>query len=506
MPPCAAEPLRKARLHGAPVQRRALDAARLWHAHLHGRGGRDTCGRLQPAGGYCSQWHPRCHRPAGAKERREVLALARLHPKKGLDRLVDAWAQVEREETSRGWWLTLARPRRGGPPGHASPHRRRGVAWSACASPAPLYGAEKADRLARAAVFALPLPQREFRNGRGRGAGGRHTRDREAGGTPWSGLEAERCGWWVPGTRDALAWGAPGGACAAARGQGSDGRARPPLDGARFRLAHAGRSTCGGLRVGPRRSAGHATARSARSRGRRAHGLRGAPGKGPGVCRSTAARRSRPRPPSGGGPAFRLRLAAAVQLETSAVRAAPGGGGRAAGLRRAPRCGARMCAGRRGSSIAAHCWSWGRAHLSTEAVECLNVSTVRLDAGALVFGRGAVLCTASHAGGRTGLSQFTAGTDQPSARAAWCVQAAAFRCRAGVRNGRGRGVLGRARRPPFRVLALAWTVHGGIPALDRCGPRLAMSHPASVTGTDVGAMTRGCVLQDPWPFGRAGGV
>ena len=194
--------LRK-RAFTALVQRRALDAARLWHATCMAEAAEiRAAGFNQPVAIVPNgiALPPPCRR----KERREVLALARLHPKKGLDRLVDAWAQVEREETSRGWWLTLAGPDEAGTRARlAAQAARRGLERVRITG--PLYGAEKADRLARAAVFALPSLNENFGMAAAEAlAAG--TPVIASRGTPWSGLEAERCGWWVPGTRDALAW------------------------------------------------------------------------------------------------------------------------------------------------------------------------------------------------------------------------------------------------------------------------------------------------------------
>jgi glycosyltransferase involved in cell wall biosynthesis len=193
--------LRK-RAFAALVQRRALGAARLWHATCMAEAAEiRAAGFTQPVAvvpnGIALP-------PARARrERREVLALARLHPKKGLDRLVDAWAQVEREETSRGWWLTLAGPDEAGTRARLAAQAAR-LGLGRVRFTGPLYGAEKSARLARAAVFALPSLNENFGMAAAEAlAAG--TPVIASRGTPWSGLEAERCGWWVPGSRDALA-------------------------------------------------------------------------------------------------------------------------------------------------------------------------------------------------------------------------------------------------------------------------------------------------------------
>lgn len=113
----------------------------------------------------------------------------------------------------------------------------------------------------------------------------------------------------------------------------------------------------------------------------------------------------------------------------------------------------------------------GPGALIAEAVECLNVATVRLDEGALVS-RGAVLCTASHAVDDPAFP-LTAAPITLGPRAWVCSGAFVG---PGVRLGEG-AVLG-ARGAAFRDLA-GWTVHGGNPALPL---RRRARHAAQVAG------------------------
>ena len=91
-------------------------------------------------------------------ERRVVLYLGRVHPKKGLVPLVEAWASMVRDhrrETS-GWVLIIAGP---GQQGFDAELRGRAKALGMAAHivlPGAMYGSEKAAILAAADAFVLP--------------------------------------------------------------------------------------------------------------------------------------------------------------------------------------------------------------------------------------------------------------------------------------------------------------------------------------------------------------
>lgn len=92
-----------------------------------------------------------------ARGRRIVLFLGRVHPKKGLPHLIDAWAQVKRDRRALDdWMLVIAGPDQRG---HAAEVTRR-VAERGLGDDiqviGPLYGELKESALAAAAAFILP--------------------------------------------------------------------------------------------------------------------------------------------------------------------------------------------------------------------------------------------------------------------------------------------------------------------------------------------------------------
>jgi glycosyltransferase involved in cell wall biosynthesis len=128
-----------------------------------------------------------------APSQRRVLSLGRLHPIKGLDRLLEAWARLA--PAHPGWSLVLAGP------GEARHERalREQVARAAIPRVSfvgPAYGEAKSALYASADLFVLPSLSENF---------GMVVAEALAHGvpvlasqgTPWARLEAERCGWWV---------------------------------------------------------------------------------------------------------------------------------------------------------------------------------------------------------------------------------------------------------------------------------------------------------------------
>jgi glycosyltransferase involved in cell wall biosynthesis len=124
---------------------------------------------------------------------RVVLSLGRIHPKKGLGRLVHAWSKVEAGYP--GWRLKIA-----GPPelGHDNELRALAVSLglTRISIEGPIYGEARTAAYQDADVFALPTLNENF---------GLTVAEALAAGTPvistkgapWRGLEAEGCGWWV---------------------------------------------------------------------------------------------------------------------------------------------------------------------------------------------------------------------------------------------------------------------------------------------------------------------
>jgi glycosyltransferase involved in cell wall biosynthesis len=140
-------------------------------------------------------------RGSGDDRERIVLSLGRIHPKKGLDRLLHAWARLEPVHPS--WRLRIV-----GPSEDRYADALRALALSLGLARAsvegPLYAGAKQAAYAAADLFVLPSLNENF--------GLTVAEALSAGipvvaskGTPWSGLDAERCGWWVEDSTDALA-------------------------------------------------------------------------------------------------------------------------------------------------------------------------------------------------------------------------------------------------------------------------------------------------------------
>ena len=123
---------------------------------------------------------------------RVVLSLGRLHPKKGLDRLLHAWAKVE--SSHPGWRLRIV-----GPPHAAHDDELRspqGFALSCVSVEGPLYGDAKAEAYRGADLFVLPTLNENFGQTVAEALVA-EIRTISTKGAPWSGLEAEGCGWWI---------------------------------------------------------------------------------------------------------------------------------------------------------------------------------------------------------------------------------------------------------------------------------------------------------------------
>lgn len=139
-------------------------------------------------------------RECAARER-IVLSLGRLHPKKGLETLLQAWAKVE--PVFRAWRLSLIGP---GDERYIGELRAlsRTLGLGRVSFGRPVYGAAKWDAYRAADVFVLPSLNENF--------GLTVAEALAAGtpviatmGTPWRRVEREGCGWWVEPAPAALA-------------------------------------------------------------------------------------------------------------------------------------------------------------------------------------------------------------------------------------------------------------------------------------------------------------
>lgn len=124
---------------------------------------------------------------------RAILFLGRLHPKKGLDRLIEAWAALAAERP--GWHLRVVGPDEAGHRAEIVAHIAR-LGAPRVTFDGPLYGAERDAALAEADLFVLPTRSENFglTVAEALGAG---TPAIVTKGAPWFGLEAHRCGWWI---------------------------------------------------------------------------------------------------------------------------------------------------------------------------------------------------------------------------------------------------------------------------------------------------------------------
>lgn len=124
---------------------------------------------------------------------RTVLSLGRIHPKKGLDVLLRAWARVE--STHPDWRLRIVGPSENGY-GSALKVLANSLELTHVSIEDALYGADKARAYRDAELFVLPTLNDNFALTVAESLAARvpviATR-----GAPWKGLVDEGCGWWI---------------------------------------------------------------------------------------------------------------------------------------------------------------------------------------------------------------------------------------------------------------------------------------------------------------------
>lgn len=124
---------------------------------------------------------------------RTVLSLGRIHPKKGLDNLIVAWAALESEFSD--WHLRIVGYDENG---YADVLRRlcSEIGAVRIAIEPPLHGALKSAAYQSAALFVLPSLNENFAMTVAE-AMAHGLPVVSSKGAPWSGLIDKRCGWWV---------------------------------------------------------------------------------------------------------------------------------------------------------------------------------------------------------------------------------------------------------------------------------------------------------------------
>ena len=124
----------------------------------------------------------------------EALFLSRIHPGKGVETLLEAWAEC----APRDWTLTVAG---GGEPTYVAEMKRRatalGLGPDQVSFPGPLYGEAKSEAFGRARLFVLPTVSENFgiaiAEALAHGVPVITTQ-----GAPWKIIEEEGLGWWTP--------------------------------------------------------------------------------------------------------------------------------------------------------------------------------------------------------------------------------------------------------------------------------------------------------------------
>lgn len=135
-----------------------------------------------------------------SREVRTLLFLSRIHPIKGIERLLDAWAPLEHGHPD--WQLKIVGPGNAdyiaGLQAQAGRIGARRVVFSGA-----MYGRDKAAAYRNADLFVLPTHSENF------GMAVAESLAYEcpaivSHGAPWAGLETEGCGWWVSNYVDSL--------------------------------------------------------------------------------------------------------------------------------------------------------------------------------------------------------------------------------------------------------------------------------------------------------------
>ena len=134
-------------------------------------------------------------RPSGVTDSgRTILSLGRIHRKKALDHLILAWQTLERDFPD--WSVLIVGPSEDGEADRLRALiKETGVQRVTIRG--PVYGAEKTKLMASAGLFALPTHSENFAITVAESLM-LEVPVVSSQGAPWSGLESEDCGLWVP--------------------------------------------------------------------------------------------------------------------------------------------------------------------------------------------------------------------------------------------------------------------------------------------------------------------
>lgn len=124
---------------------------------------------------------------------RRVLSLGRFHPKKGLDRLIEAWSRLE--DKYPDWLLDLVGPDEGGHMAELQKLAEKLCLRRVTIRP-PLHGSERDACMAAAELFVLPTRSENFALTVPESLM-MATPVIATKGAPWPGLVQEHCGWWI---------------------------------------------------------------------------------------------------------------------------------------------------------------------------------------------------------------------------------------------------------------------------------------------------------------------
>lgn len=126
-------------------------------------------------------------------DRKTVLSLGRVHRKKGLDVLIEAWARLEPDFPD--WQVAIVGPDEGGHSAELQAQIDR-LGLTRCHISGPVYGEARDALMAGAEIFALPTRSENFALTVGESLM-LEVPVVSSKGAPWPGLETEGCGLWV---------------------------------------------------------------------------------------------------------------------------------------------------------------------------------------------------------------------------------------------------------------------------------------------------------------------